>query len=392
MKKNEKTKKILMEIPWDGYFGRQIQQGFCRHGQPHRPWVLFREWPSFDNSRLRGMGVVGMVSMRQPVAYTALARRYSLAAVGAGRWSPSQEFSGLPYVDVDPHALGEMAAEYFINSGFRHFGMLTSINIPLPRYRGEAFVAALRRRRLDCSVFNHRKRYPPCGEPLPAVVGASESLRRWLASLSKPLALFCIDDSMGVWACAVCQRTGLRVPDEISVLGVDDDHMFCEMSWPHLSSIRLPGEQIGHEAAAILDSMLRGRRVPKRPVLLPPMGVVTRQSTDVLAIDDIQIIKAVRFIRENAHRGIRVENVMTEASLPRRVLEYRFGKALGRGPFAEIRRVQIENIKTILAQTDKTLEAIAPECGFESVTRMSLAFKKATGMPPGAYRKQLQKH
>ena len=166
--------------------------------------------------------------------------------------------------------------------------------------------------------------------------------------------------------------------------------MFCSIVYPHLSSIAVPAEQIGFEAAKLLDAMLSGGKPPKRPILLPPMGVVTRHSTDVMAIEDNYVVEAMRYIRENASKGIRVKEVAKAVSMSRRLLERRFRKSIGRSPFAEIRRLQIEHIKTVLAQTDKTLEAIAPECGFESIMCMSLAFKKATGKTPGAWRKQFR--
>ncbi len=382
----ENEKAILMDFSWDSHYGRQVQYGVKRYAQPHRLWMLLYAWSHHNRSMWRDARAAGMISIRRPRDYMASARRYGLAAVGVGVWLPSQEFSHLPYVDVDPKAVGEMAAEYFINLGFRNFGLITSNRISYPQYRGEAFVEALQRRKLTCDVFKNRKKYPSYGEPLPG----HEQILRWLATLPKPLAVFCINDAIGFWLCAVCWRAGIRVPEEVAVLGADDDYLLCSMAHPHLSSIQIPAEQVGFEAAKLLDAMLSGQKPPKRPVLLQPMGVITRQSTNVMAIEDGYVTRAVRFIRENAHRGIRVENVTNEVSMSRRMLERRFKKILGRSPFSEIRRVQIEHIKMLLAQTDKTLEAMAPECGFDSVTRMNAAFRKAIGISPGAYRKQFR--
>lgn len=388
----EDAKIILLDIPWDYLYGRQVCWGIYRYARPQLPWTFagrrHREW-------LRHPGTVGIISMRQPKNYLADARRYGLSAVGVGVWSPGREFSGLPYVDVDPKAVGKLAANYFIERGFRNFAMINSCKVGffrdfLSMYRGEAFVAALRRRKFSCDVFDDRKKYPPCGKPVPIITGVAERARRWLVSLPKPLAVFAIDDSVGTWVCGTCWQTGLRVPEEVAVLGVNDDEMLCHISPPHLSSIQLPGEQVGFEAAKLLDAMLGGQRAPKRPTLLPPMGVVTRQSTDVMAIEDHYVTQAVQFIRENALKGIRVESVTSAVHMSRRVLERRFRKILGRSPFSEIRRVQIEHIKTLLARTNNTLEAIAPECGFDSVTRMNAAFRKALGVSPGAYRKQFR--
>ncbi len=390
----KEMKNIALDVPQDRHYGRQVCRGVHRYARPHRPW-LFINLQSRDEDKtkwLRHADTIGLISMQHPQTYTATARRYGLSAVGVGVWAPGGEFAGLPYVDVDPKATGEMAAEYFIGRGFRNFAMITSDKSFHPAHRGEAFVEALRRRKLACDVFDHKKKYPNCDEPLPAVVNTGDRARacRWLASLPKPLAVFCTDDAMGLMVCGACRRIDIHVPEEVAVLACDNDDLLCGMAYPHLSSIAVPAEQIGFEAAKLLDKLLHKSKAPKHPILLPPVGVVTRQSTDVMACDDLYVVEALRFIRENAHRGIRVENVMSEVHLSRRPLERRFKKAIGRNPFEEIRRIQVEKARMLLAQTDMTLETIAPECGFGGVTLMIPAFRKATGMTPGAYRRQFR--
>lgn len=391
MKKKQKGPKIiLMDLPWDLYFGRQVQHGICQYAWPDRPWVFIRIWGHTNSRWLRNTDTAGMISMRHPRDYLTDALRYDLATVGVGKWDATPQFRGLAYVDVDPVAIGEMAAKYFIERGYRNFGMIAWHKDIHSQYRVDSFVAALRRRKLSCSLFDHKKKYPPCGKPLPAVSGEAEKIRRWLTELPKPLAIFAIDDQMGAWVCPVCRRTGINVPEDVAVLGVDDDNMFCAVTYPHLSSIAVPAEQIGFEAAKMLDGLISGKKAPKKPILLPPIGVMTRQSTDIIAIDDYYVVKAVRYISEHAHEGINVESVLNQVPLSRRMLERRFRKAVGRGLFAEIRRVQIERIKMLLANTDKTLEAAADECGFKSVSRMSALIKKDIGMTPGAWRKQFR--
>ncbi len=385
------AKIILMDLPCNCRFGRQVCRGVYRYARPNRQWAFITTIAPEDINRyLKFPDMVGMISMRRPEEYTTVARRYGLAAVGVGRWTPKPDSPPMPYVDVDPKAIGEMAANYFVDRGFRNFGMFDADDAFHCPFRGEAFAAALRRRKLPCDIFDSKKKYPPCGKPLPSVTKASERMRRWMAGLAKPLAVFCIDDYTALWVCEICRRAGIHVPEEVAIIGADDDDLLCGISWPHLSSIAVPAEQVGYESARLLDAMLSGKKPPKRPVLLPPIRVVTRQSTDVMAIEDLRVVEAVRFIREHAHEGIRVKHVMEAATLPKRMLERQFRKILGRGPFAEIRRVQIERIRMFLAQTDMTLEAIAPECGFQNISHMSAAFKKITGTTPGAYRKQFR--
>jgi LacI family transcriptional regulator len=392
-----KAKFILIDVPWNYGYGRQVLRGIYKFSRPDRPW-LFTDIQYFKNGGegLEYAGTVGVITIRNTEDYAKFARRRRQAVVSVSEQVPGIKSPRVRHAGVNLKALGEMAAEYFIERGFRNFGAVASDKIGLPilfhsHYRGEAFAAALRRRKLTCDIFDPEKEYLQPDEPLPPISNnrVFEHAHRWLMGLDKPLAVFCFDDYAGQCICELCRRSEVKVPEEVAILGVDDD-VFCDMAYPHLSSIQVPAEQVGYEAARLIDALLCRQNPPQRPVLLPPVAVITRQSTDVMAIDDIRIVEAIRYIRENAHKGIRVENVIEKVSLPRRTLEYRFHKTLGRGPFAEIRRVQIEHVKTLLAQTNKTLEAIAPECGFESVTRMTLAFKKADGVPPGAYRKQFR--
>ncbi|MCK4624958.1 MAG: hypothetical protein KAV00_06585, partial [Phycisphaerae bacterium] len=191
---------ILTEIPLEFQFGRQVIRGIHRYAWPNCQWAIYTTWPRYK-TKARRDGPDGLISMRRPSDYMPAAQRCGFAAVGVGRWAPTREFSSLPYVDVDPVAMGEMAAEYFIQRGFRNFGTFSTPGVVHSRYRCEAFAAAVRRRKLTCDVFDHEKKYPPCGEPLSTVLGTSEQMRRWLAGLPKPLAVFVVDDANGTWMC-----------------------------------------------------------------------------------------------------------------------------------------------------------------------------------------------
>ena len=205
--KNQERKIILMDIPWDIYFGRQVQFGFCRYAWPTRLWVIRHIWRRPAVGQMRDADTVGMISMRHPQEYASDARRYDLAAVGVGKWSPECKDLALAYVDVDPKAMGEMAADYFVARGFSNFGVLAWDEDYHSRYRGDAFIAALRRRKLSCDAFDCDREYPRYGEPLPTVSDSAEQVRRWLFTLPKPLGVFCADDVMGLAICEVCRRT-----------------------------------------------------------------------------------------------------------------------------------------------------------------------------------------
>jgi LacI family transcriptional regulator len=157
-----------------------------------------------------------------------------------------------------------------------------------------------------------------------------------------------------------------------------------------LSSVIVPAERIGYEAAALLERMLSGERPPAEPILLPPPGVVTRRSTEVLAIDDPHVTAAVRFIREHAHLSVQVADVFDQVPVGRRWLERAFRKVLGRGIWAEIRRVHLERAKRLLTETDLSIEALAVQSGFSDFRHLAVVFRKELGLSPTAYRRQVR--
>jgi LacI family transcriptional regulator len=180
---------------------------------------------------------------------------------------------------------------------------------------------------------------------------------------------------------------GVAVPDEVAVLGVDNDEVLCDLADPPLSSIIPDTRRIGYEAASCLDRMMRGEPSPGPATVIPPLGVVTRRSTDVLAVEDRTLSRAARFIREHACEGIAVEDVLAAIPLSRSVFERRFLKVFGRTPKAEIVRMQLQRVMQLLAETDLPLKQIADRAGFEHAEYMSAAFKKRTGLTPGQYRR-----
>ncbi|MEK6233857.1 MAG: helix-turn-helix domain-containing protein, partial [Planctomycetales bacterium] len=188
----------------------------------------------------------------------------------------------------------------------------------------------------------------------------------------------------------VCRELDLGVPEQVAVLGVDNDRLLCDLADPPLSSVICNTHRTGQAAASLLDRMMSGEQVAPEAFLIEPVGVETRQSTDVLAIDDEHVAAAVRFIREHAWTGINVGDVLRRVPLSRRVLENRFRKILGRTPHEEITRLRIERVKELLTRTELPLSVIAARAGFQHDEYLSVAFKKQVGIPPSKYRKSMR--
>ncbi len=180
------------------------------------------------------------------------------------------------------------------------------------------------------------------------------------------------------------------MPEDVAILGPENDELRCKGVYPPLSSIALPGEQIGFQAAAILDQLLAGEQPPPDPILVPPLHVVSRQSTDILFTDDPQVTEAIHYIREHAHERIGVDDVLNHVKVNRRQLERLFRRVLGRTPHQEICRVRIKLAKQLLTETDLHMQAVAERCGFDSARCLSTNFHGETGMTPSSYRRQFR--
>ena len=309
------------------------------------------------------------------------------------RFAGAVHESGIPAIDigntiaagvslrcVDNAAVGCLAARYFLGRGFREFaffGYPDSVGSAL-RYEGfsrELAVAGLR-----CRVLHSR---PLLGQSdwLP-----HESAReKWLTSLPPRSAILANNDNLAreiIWG---CERLGRAVPDDLAVMGVDDDDLECSLCPVPIASVAWPARAVGFEAARTLDSMMRGQKAPER-FLLPPSGVHVRRSADSYAIDDEHLLTALRLIRERAHEPLAVKDILQAVPLSRRSLESRFVKLLARTPGAEILAAHLDIARRLLAETDLKMPEVARQSGFSPHQVFSRIFRKAAGMTPTEYR------
>lgn len=293
--------------------------------------------------------------------------------------------STFPRVGVDDDRCGALAADHLIERGFRHFAFVGHRDHAYSVRRETGF-----RRIVEAADHRLACYYEPRGrtfDPLGRLWTLDKDLHRWIRTLPNPVGVFAPNDIWGEQLTEVCRQTGLRVPEDVAILGVDNDDLFCRLARPSLSSIALPGVRVGYEAAALLDRILAGHRRPKQPLLLPPLGVVARRSSDSVAVADPQVIAAVRFIREQGHRPLTAKQVLQAVSISRRSLERRFRRELGRSLLEEIHRVHVERACGVLADTDVPMPVVASRSGFSDARQLAVRFRQATGLTPTAYRR-----
>jgi LacI family transcriptional regulator len=299
----------------------------------------------------------------------------------------------------DDVATGELAAKHFLERGFRHFGFFGAPWMIWSGEREQGFRQQIERtfrERAETNGGDSSKNFTfssyGVADTVASAFGASQKKRAaamgaWLLSLPKPLAVFAANDLWGSELVQAAREHGIDVPDQVSVLGVDNEELLCEITHPPLSSIRMGGEQIGQLAVSLLEQLLRGKDRPKQVPRVPPAEVVTRQSTDVLAVEDGDVATALRHIRVHAVEGLSVKQLLESVAVNRRTLERRFVSVLGHTPLEEIRRVRIERAKVLL-QTDLPIYHVATRSGFATPEYLATSFQQATGMTPTEYRKQ----
>ena len=294
--------------------------------------------------------------------------------------TPSRLLQQAPWVKSDDRAIARLAAQHFLERGFEHFAFCGDDRFSWSVRRGEHFSLRIRSANRACALYQPSR--PPANSD-----AEIDEIGRWLLRLPKPVAVFACYDNRGQQILEACRRTNLSVPEEVAVLGVDNDEVLCALSPPPLSSIMLNPHRAGWEAAALLNLMMKGEQLPPEAHLIPPVDIVTRQSSDILAVGDPKIAGALRYIREHACEGIQVSDVLRHSPMARRALEMRFKKLLGRTPRQEILRVQINRIKELLVGTELPLWEIADRTGFEP-DYLSVAFKQAEGTAPSEYRRK----
>ena len=365
-------------------FDRDILRGIARYAASKPNWVFSsvipqrRLWRSRSTPRLAGL--IASVSTKA-IAHALSSFRRPLVNVTAVL--PHLRY---PTVRIDNTLVGELAATHFLERGLRHFAYIGPTIHLFSVERHAAFTRALAKQGFAAAAYFIRTNKP--FDPFFQRWDLDHGVQQFLRAQPKPVGVFIPGDEWGVQLTEACRLAGLRVPEDVAVLSVDNDDLDCEMSRPRLSSIILPSERIGYEAAALLDRLLAGDKRPDSPVLLPPLGVATRRSTEVLAIDDLDVVKAVRFVREHAHRQLRVAEVAREIAVGRRTLERRCRQALGWSLGEEICRVHLERARHLLVQTDLPMTTIAKKAGFSGLHHMGQVFRRHLMMPPTAYRRQ----
>ena len=327
----------------------------------------------------------GVIANFDHPSVAAAVSRSGLPAVGFGSGYGWRSAS-IPYFFSNNKMISQKAADHFLVRGFRNLAFCGYAKNRINGWsqeRERAFVSHLKLRGYSCAIYSDPFRTARHW-------GAEQkALGKWLMSLPKPVALLAANDSRGHQVLEACRAFELAVPQQVAVIGVNNDELLCQLSNPPLTSIEQGTERMGYEAAALLERMMNGHRPRRRRFVIDPVRVVGRNSTDVLAVEDHLVAGAMAFITANAMKGIKVSDVGRALGISRSTLEARFKNALSFSIHAVIRRTRMDRVRALVSGTTMPLKQIAASSGFRSVQHMTTLFKKSFAQSPARYRQGL---
>lgn len=392
------TPKVGLLLESSRASGRALLRGVARYAHLRGPWLFYWEPAGLDQAwpLIRSQEVDGIILRDVGRLEDVLASGIPAVVVGHRR----TEIPGLVNVVTDSEAIGRMAAEHLLDCGLRNFGYCGAAQsgiecTPWSQQRQESFARRLRESRFPTWTHGNSpspQHAPPKGLPrgeLP-LVEELHSLAAWLRSLPKPVGVMACNDDRGQQIIEACRFSDLQVPDEVAVVGVDNDELVCGLSSPPLSSVALNFEKAGYESAEALHQMIRGRIPLSRKILVRPTEVVMRHATNILAVDDPLVALSIRFIRQHSRAGVSVTDVSRAVAVSRRSLEKRFRRALDRSVLSEIRRSRVEHIAQLLTHTSHSIAEIAEQLGFDGPQHIARYFRAEKGFTPREFRKSAQ--
>ncbi len=378
--------EVLILIETSRACGRGILFGVAKYSRLHGPWTLYKSPPYY---RLKD----------RKSSWLNYIKKMDVQAVifcGEGQNADEIKQIEIPAVTVDVmetvegpiniigdcDSIGQMAAEHFIERGFSNFGYCGYDDIHWSRERRDVFCQLLKNKGYSVNVYKGSRRNKWTKE--------QEDIADWLKNLDIPLAIMACNDDRAQMVIEACKISGLKVPDDVAVIGVDNDEAICLISDPPISSINLNFQRAGYEAAATLDAMVRKKKLSEgqKKIVIPTTGIMTRQSTDIFAIDNEQVRKALSFIRNNYNVPIQVRDVVNVTAQSRRALEKNFRKLLGKSIFEQIRKTKIQKICSLLLETNMTINEIADCLNFKDFAHISRYFQSEMKVTPLEYRKK----
>lgn len=390
-----RMRHVALLLETSAEYGRGLLRGIMRYSQLHGPWSLYVSPGHLEQAlpRAKSWTGAGIIARIHSPEMAKLIRATGLPFVASSLDESRSSGRGDKFGEIrtDSETIGRMAAAHLVERNLRHFAFCGFVGCAWSLRREEAFSQYLSEQGLDCQTHQielanwmQRPNWIESWEHEQPILVA------WLKSIPKPVGLMACNDVCGREVLQACATARLRVPDDVAVVGVDNDVMMCELSNPPLSSIALDLDKAGYEAARVLDGLMSGHLTGGHVVNVEPVYVAIRQSSDVIAQDDPTVADALRFIKTYAGQAIGVPDVVDQVGVSRRTLERRFFRALGRSINSEITQYRLERAKRLLLETDLPSHRVAAAAGFGSIKTFNRVFRRAASVSPQRFRQSSQ--
>jgi LacI family transcriptional regulator len=372
---------VVLPIESSRESGRDFLKGIAKYSRLHGPWTFYWEPGGLDEvfPRLKNLNADGIIMRDSERLEEVLRLGFPVIVFGHNL----ERIPNFIPVITDSRNIGKMAAEHLLNCGFANFAYCGFDDISWSIERSVSFRNNITKAGFETSLYKQPA-------PYKKLTWEKEQhfLVEWLMELPKPVGLMTCNDDRSQQVVQACKIANLKVPEDVAIIGVDNDELICDLSDPPLTSVALNFERAGYEGAQILDRLMEGKQVNVKEITIYATHIVTRQSTDITAIEDVDVANAISFIRNHARESVRVDDVVNAIPLSRRVLEKRFRKHLNRSILEEIRRVRTNQISQLLVETNMTISQISISLGFNGDEHIARYFRKEKGMSLLNYRKQ----
>ncbi len=380
--------RLILLTDFTEAFAHNLLRGILEYSKSREPWVVCRMPPSYKHA----YGISGVLKWAQKWEADAIIaqfndgddveqfRRQGIVALAQDFKS---RFSVIPNITSEYKLTGRMAADFFLQKGFKHFAFYGYENVVWSAERCMGFRDRIREKGYGDNFYEYQK------QPLESLwFYESRPLVDWLKKLPRPVALMACDDTQGNKIIEVCRVSGIEIPEEIAVLGVDNDEVICGLSNPSLSSVNLNIVKGGYEAAALIDSLVQNRDMPYEDVVIHPTTIIERISTDIYSTDDPDILTALKYIHQNLANKIHVKDVVRQVPLSRRLLEIRFRQVVGKSVYQYVLDLRMERFSQLLLASNEPISGVALEVGLSDCKNLARQFKLWKGCTPIEYRMQ----
>lgn len=380
--------RLILLTDFTESFSYNLLKGILAYSKSHGPWVICRMPPSYKQT----YGIEGVLQWAKTWEADAIIGRFNnddkvelfrengIIAIAQDYKS---RFTSIPNITGNYYKTGKMAAEFFISKGFQHFAFYGYQDTVWSQERHDGFYQCIEKYGFGKSFYSYQKQSLDdlwFYEAMP--------LLNWLKSLPRSTALMACDDNQGNRIIEICQVNHIRVPEDIAILGVDNDEVICNLSIPSLSSINLNIVRGGFEAAQLIDQLLNDEQSTYRDVVIQPINIINRLSTDFYSTTDPHIHSALMYIHHNLANEITVSDIVKQVPLSRRLLEIRFKAVTQQSVYKYIFNLRMERFAQLLLVSDAPIADVAEQVGISDVKNLSRQFKALKHRSPTEYRKE----